>query len=175
MFNRKAAEEANYPTVSAERVSPFPARDHEPAGLRRANGAPARAIIDAGLCIKGDLDTDGEVQVDGQVKGQVTCAHIIVGQEGGIFGDIKADEVVVRGKVKGTVRAKRVVLQQSAHIEGDIFHEKLTIEEGARFQGASKQENFEHVTPAGKLQLMTEETKANRGRKPDSEAPSVAS
>jgi cytoskeletal protein CcmA (bactofilin family) len=159
MFSRKAAEEGNYMPGATERVTPFAARDNEAAGHRRANTA-ARAIIDAGLCIKGDLDTDGEVQVDGQIKGQVTCAHIIVGQEGGIFGDIKADEVVVRGKVKGTVRAKRVVLQQSAHIEGDIFHEKLSIEDGARFQGASKQENFEPVVPAAKLQQMTVETKA---------------
>jgi cytoskeletal protein CcmA (bactofilin family) len=159
MFNRKAGDEANHPG-SSDRVTYFAARDSEPGGHRKANGAPARAIIDAGLCIKGDLETDGEVQVDGQIKGQVTCAHIIVGQEGGIFGDIKADEVVVRGKVKGTVRAKRVVLQQGAHIEGDIFHENLAIEDGARFQGASNQENFEAVVPAAKLKVMTEETKA---------------
>ena len=158
MFNRKAGNEADYPG-SSDRVTPFVARDSEPGGRRKANGASARAIIDAGLCIKGDLETDGEVQVDGQIKGQVTCAHIIVGQEGGIFGDIKADEVVVRGRVKGTVRAKRVVLQQGAHIEGDIFHENLAIEDGARFQGASNQENFEPVVPAAKLKVMTEETK----------------
>jgi cytoskeletal protein CcmA (bactofilin family) len=160
MFSRKTGDEAGYTPGSSDRVTHFAARDNEAAGQRRANG-PARAIIDAGLCIRGDLDTDGEVQVDGQVKGQVTCAHIIVGQEGGIFGDIKADEVVVRGKVKGTVRAKRVILQQTAHIEGDIFHEKLSIEDGARFQGASNQENFEAVVPAAKLELMTEETKAS--------------
>ncbi len=158
MFNRKAADEANYPG-SSDRVTPFVARDSEPGGHRKANGVSARAIIDAGLCIKGDLETDGEVQVDGQIKGQVTCAHIIVGQEGGIFGDIKADEVVVRGKVKGTVRAKRVILQQGAHIEGDILHENLAIEDGARFQGASKQENFEPVVLAAKLKVMTDETK----------------
>jgi cytoskeletal protein CcmA (bactofilin family) len=160
MFNRKAAEEANYMPGASERVTTFPARDGEAGSHRRANGA-ARAIIDAGLCIRGDLNTDGEVQVDGQIKGQVTCAHLIVGQDGGIFGDIKADEVVVRGKVKGTVRAKRVVLQQSAHIEGDIFHEKISIEDGARFQGASNQESFEAVMPAAKLEQMTEDAKAS--------------
>lgn len=154
MFHRKAAEEATHMPGASERVTTFPARDNE-AGQRRATTS-ARAIIDAGLCIRGDLDTDGEVQVDGQIKGQVTCAHIIVGQEGGIFGDIKADEVVVRGKVKGTVRAKRVVLQESAHIEGDIYHEKLSIEDGARFQGASNQESFEPVVLAAKLQSMTD-------------------
>ena len=95
----------------------------------------------------------------------MTCSHIIVGQEGGIFGDIKADEVVVRGKVKGTVKAKRVVLQQTAHIEGDIFHEKLSIEDGARFQGASNQENFEAVVPAAKLQMMAKEIKESKETK----------
>ncbi len=155
MFNRKT-DEVGYTPGSSERVTHI----GDAAGQRKANGTTARAIIDAGLCIRGDLDTDGEVQVDGQVKGQVTCAHIIVGHEGGIFGDIKAEEVVVRGKVKGTVRAKRVILQQTAHIEGDIFHEKIAIEEGARFQGASNQQDFEPVQPAAKLHSMTEDAKA---------------
>jgi cytoskeletal protein CcmA (bactofilin family) len=54
-----------------------------------------------------------------------------------------------------------VVLQQSAHIEGDIFHEKLAIEEGARFQGASNQEAFEPVVQAARLQQMAGEAKAD--------------
>jgi cytoskeletal protein CcmA (bactofilin family) len=160
MFNKRADD--THPTsVSPERISAVVAREPMAGTQRKANGGPARAIIDASLCIRGDLETDGEVQVDGQIKGQVTCAHLVVGNEGAIFGDVKADEVVVRGKIKGTIRAKRVVLQESAHIEGDIHHEKLSIEEGARFQGASNQENVEPVMPAAKLQLMTAETKTN--------------
>jgi cytoskeletal protein CcmA (bactofilin family) len=96
-----------------------------------------RAIIDAGLNITGDLQTDGEVEVDGKIVGDIGCTHLTIGKDATIIGNIKADEVHIRGKVKGTIRATRVVLQDSAHVEGDIYHDRIIIEDGARFIGAS--------------------------------------
>ena len=149
MFNKKGEE------LGGASMSPsiMPAVG---ININKSNAGTPRAIIDSGLCIRGDLETEGEVQVDGQVKGQVTCAHLIVGSDGAIFGDINASEVVVRGKVKGTVRAKRVILQASGQVEGDIHHDTLTMEEGARFKGASNQENVEPVVAPAKLQLIGE-------------------
>jgi cytoskeletal protein CcmA (bactofilin family) len=147
MFNRKGEELGGASMLS----SIMPAVG---TGSTKSNAGSPRAIIDSGLCINGDLNTEGEVQVDGQIEGQVTCAHLIVGDEGAIFGDINASEVVVRGKVKGTVRAKRVILQASGQVEGDIHHDTLTMEEGARFKGASNQENVEPVVAPAKLQLV---------------------
>ena len=53
-------------------------------------------------------------------------------------GSIAADEVVVRGTVRGVIGANRVVLADGAHVESDIFHKRLSIEEGARFEGSSR-------------------------------------
>jgi cytoskeletal protein CcmA (bactofilin family) len=100
-------------------------------------GLVPRAIIDAGLNITGDLQTDGEVEVDGKIVGDIGCTHLTIGKDATIIGNIKADEVHIRGKVKGTIRATRVVLQDSAHVEGDIYHDRIIIEDGARFIGAS--------------------------------------
>ena len=55
-----------------------------------------------------------------------------------VDGNITAEEVVVRGKVMGVIRANRVILQDSAHVSSEIFHKKLSIEEGASFEGTSK-------------------------------------
>ncbi len=134
----------------------------EPAAAPR-NGAPMRAIIDAGLCIKGDLETEGEIQVDGQVKGEIRCASLIVGKDGSVFGDIKAEEVVVRGKVKGAIRAARVILQDSADVEGDIFHRRIAIEEGARFLGASNSESGELASQVVQLQQTAADMEAKAG------------
>src|SRR5947208_1297384 len=54
------------------------------------------------LHIQGDLATDRDVQVDGHINGNVSCARLTIGKDGAIAGDIKAKEIVVRGKVKGT-------------------------------------------------------------------------
>jgi cytoskeletal protein CcmA (bactofilin family) len=104
---------------------------------RRPLGLMPRALIDAGLNIYGDLQTDGEVEVDGKIIGNIGCTHLTIGKGAAVTGNIKADEVLVRGKVKGTIRATRVILQDSAQVEGDIYHDRIVIEDGARFVGAS--------------------------------------
>lgn len=147
MFNKKPEFTSNL-RGSDDRM-PAAAIAREPS---TRNGSPMRAIIDAGLCIKGDLETEGEVQVDGQVKGEIKCASLIVGKDGSVLGDVSAGEVVVRGKVKGTIRATRVILQDNADVEGDIFHHRIAIEEGARFLGASNHETGEATSQLAKLQ-----------------------
>src|SRR6476646_526707 len=118
-----------------------------------SHGLPPCAIIDAGLNIKGDLATDRDVQVDGRINGNVSCARLTIGKDGAITGDIKAKEIVVRGKVKGTIRATRVMLMEGADIAGDIFYDRMSMEEGARFVGASNAESlfFNDTPPTEKI------------------------
>jgi cytoskeletal protein CcmA (bactofilin family) len=121
------------------------------AAKRKSLALVPRAIIDAGLNIVGDLQTEGEVEVDGKIIGDIGCTHLTIGRDATITGNIKADEVLVRGKVTGTIRATRVILQDSAHVEGDIYHDRIVIEDGARFIGASNAKS-ELTELVGKLQ-----------------------
>ena len=109
-----------------------------PAAGRKPGTSPTRSVIDAWLTITGNLQSEGEVQVDGKINGDIRCAHLTVGKEASIVGNITADEVVVRGKVKGVIRANRVILQDSARVESEIFHKRFSIEEGAIFDGHSR-------------------------------------
>jgi len=139
LFNKKPDEEFGHdfparrtaaPGVQEAAVAPVPAR--------KVNGAPTRSVIDSWLTINGNLQSEGEVQVDGQINGDIRCAHLTVGKEATVIGNITADEVVVRGRVRGVIRGNRVILQDSAHVESEIFHKKLAIEEGAVFEGQSR-------------------------------------
>ena len=134
MFQKKAEEERSQTperhSLTASNLSP-----QSSLAKRRPDSLPPRAVIDASVNILGCLQTDGEVQVDGQINGDVRCGHLTVGRTGAITGDITADEIVIRGKVKGAIRACRVIIQEVAHVESDIWHDKLTIEEGAYFKG----------------------------------------
>ena len=140
LFNKKAEEEFMQDYSSNKRPSTTIPSAVEPAATtsRKANGAPTRSVIDAWLTITGNLQSEGEVQVDGQIHGDIRCAHLTVGRDAMVTGNITAEEVVVRGKVTGTIRANRVILQDSAHVESEIFHKKLSIEEGACFEGTSR-------------------------------------
>jgi cytoskeletal protein CcmA (bactofilin family) len=49
--------------------------------------------------------------------------------------------VVIRGHVVGSVHSRRVMLQSTSQVEGDIFHQSLSIEQGAMFEGKSRRTN----------------------------------
>src|SRR5215467_11036247 len=120
MIFNKRTEDGGSPAIIVEPVAgnrlEF-SRSTQPAGL------PQRALIDSGLSVKGNLETDGELHIDGQIVGNVSCGHLVIGKDGAVRGDIKADEVVICGKTEGLIRARRIMLQESARVVGDIFYE----------------------------------------------------
>lgn len=96
------------------------------------------SLIGTDLTIIGNLVSRGEVQVEGEIQGDIHGTNIVIGEKAKITGGIIADEVVVRGHVMGSIRGKRVMLQSTSHVEGDVFHQALSIEQGAFFEGKSR-------------------------------------
>ncbi len=115
----------------------------EPAPLSETG--PARktppkvaSLIADDITIEGNLRGDGELHIDGTIRGDVSAARLSIGESGKIEGSINAEAAEVRGRVTGSITAKQVRLHASAHVDGDITHEQLTIETGAFFEGRSK-------------------------------------
>lgn len=133
--------------------SAFPARPF-PAPQRSSERA-ALSIIGPDLIITGNLVSKGEVQVDGTVQGDIHGSHIVVGPNANISGGIVAEEIVIRGHVSGSVRGKRVMLQASSQVDGDIYHNALSIEQGAMFEGKSRRTNDDPRAGATLSELPT--------------------
>jgi len=107
-------------------------------GLARSGERNTASVIGPDLTINGNLISKGEVQVDGEVQGDIHGTYVVIGEKARITGGIVAEEIIIRGHVMGSVRGKRVMLQSSSHIEGDIYHQALAIEQGAFFEGKSR-------------------------------------
>jgi len=143
LFNRKPDQSSNFELAGGRTPASLSAPDAALAALRASSGpapqsgAATQSVIDAWLTITGTLESEGDVRVEGQINGDIRCAHLVVGREATVSGDIVAEEAVVRGKVKGSIRANRVILQDSACVESDIYHKTLSIDEGASFDGQS--------------------------------------
>lgn len=95
----------------------------------------APSILSADLTIKGSISSEGEVQLDGLVEGDVRAGSLSIGEEATVKGEVVAESVVIRGRVEGSVRARQVQLAATARIEGDIIHATLAVESGAYFDG----------------------------------------
>lgn len=119
----------------------------------RGSDRMAPSIIGEDLTVTGNVLSKGEVQVDGQIQGDVHCSSLIVGEKAQITGGIVAEDVVVRGQVMGSIRGVRVTLQSSSHVEGDIFHQSLAIEQGAFFEGKSRRSE-DPIASAPKIDLL---------------------
>lgn len=102
-----------------------------------AADAPTHSVIEAGLSISGDLEGEGDVLINGHVRGNITCKTLTVGPDAGVDGGIVADEAIVRGRVTGIIRAGEVRLEETGRIEGDVYHSRLAIAAGAVFDGTS--------------------------------------
>ena len=98
----------------------------------------AASIIGEDLTVTGNLISKGEVQVEGDVQGDVFCATLIVGDRGRVTGGIVAEEVTIHGRISGTINALNVTLESNCHIEGDICHQTLKLEHGGFFEGQSR-------------------------------------
>ncbi len=100
---------------------------------RRSSGAPS--ILSAGMQVTGDIVSDGEVQIDGELSGDIHCAKLTIGETGRITGSVVADDCLVHGAVVGQIKADAVTLSRSSRVEGDVLHDMLAIEPGARLDG----------------------------------------
>lgn len=92
--------------------------------------------------IIGTVKGQEDLLVDGIIIGDVMLKNstITIGIHGQVIGDIYANSVYVQGIVKGTVvAAERIALRNYAQVLGDLISPSLSIEDGARFQGSTRQ------------------------------------
>ena len=107
---------------------------------RNENSPPS--LLSSDLFIKGNLTTNGDIQIEGGVEGNIKANLLTIGKEAKIKGELNTEELIVNGHVSGTIRAKKVTLTSSAKVEGDIIHQTIAIETGAHFEGSiEKSEN----------------------------------
>ena len=142
MFTKKperdgASADGGRAGAASQRLAP-PAAPPVAARAGAARGNGSASLIGADLSITGNLESKGEVQIEGEIQGDVHARRIVIGERARIIGALIAEEVVVRGSVQGSIRGNAVTFQSSSRIEGDVFHKSLAIEQGAYFEGKSR-------------------------------------
>ena len=94
-------------------------------------------IISNDALIKGDIESVGDIRIDGKLIGNVVCkSKIIIGPKGIVEGDISGNNADIQGAVKGKIKMSgQLNLQGKSIITGDIHASKLQIESTVCFNG----------------------------------------
>jgi cytoskeletal protein CcmA (bactofilin family) len=95
--------------------------------------------IGKGITIKGTIHAEEAVIIEGTVNGDVLAANFDVTVEPGahVDGAVTARVITVHGNSKGRLIAREIVrVLRSAAVKADIASPRLSLEEGATFNGS---------------------------------------
>src|SRR5262249_52724614 len=115
-----------------------PIQQHQPPPSQPAAQVKQRATIGSSMHIKGEIRSDEELVVDGEVEGVVESGSLItIGRNGKGRANTRAREVVIFGSVKGNVAAaEKLAIRDQGSLVGDIKTAGISIDDGAYFKGS---------------------------------------
>ncbi len=99
--------------------------------------APAETIVGPSVKIQGDLKSEGNIRIEGQVNGKIkTSQSVYIGEGAKIAADMVAGNATVAGEIQGNAKISgNLILLPSARVVGDISCAILRVEDGAQFTG----------------------------------------
>ena len=105
----------------------------EPPVMMTSDTVPS--IISNDLKIVGNLESTGDIQIDGTIQGDIRSLTLTIGESAHVKGSVYAESVRVCGHVSGEIKCTNVILAKTARVEGDVAHQSLAIEAGAYIEG----------------------------------------
>ena len=116
------------------------------------NATERSSVLGPTLYFKGDLTADEDLLIQGRVEGSIThTQRLIVGAQGTVKANIRAQLIVVEGTVDGDLQAeKSILVKETAKICGNLFAPIVSIMEGAKFSGNIDMDGRKAGQPAGK-------------------------
>ncbi len=116
-------------------------------------------VVGPSVKIQGDLNSEGNIRIEGQVQGKVkTSQSVLIGNGAKINADVLAGNAIVGGEVQGNLKISgNLILQTTAVVIGDIACAILRVEDGAKFTGKCTMNGTNGTNGKEKQKLEPEE------------------
>jgi cytoskeletal protein CcmA (bactofilin family) len=98
-------------------------------------GANTKSLLAADLHITGEITSAGQLEILGEVDGNVAAKSLVIGTEGRVSGSVSADVVEVKGVLNGTVKSQSFTLRSTSEVQADVSYSTLAIDSGAQIEG----------------------------------------
>lgn len=108
--------------------------------VKTEEASNSSSIIGKGTSVEGNVETLGNIRIEGNVKGNVTCkSKIALGQSSYVEGTVVAQNAEIAGEIQGSIEVTELlILRPTSIIHGDIVTNKLVVESGATFNGSCR-------------------------------------
>ncbi len=105
--------------------------------------------IVAGTKIHGEIETKGDIRIDGAVVGTLNVfGKLVLGTSGKVEGEIKCKNAEIMGHIDGEIKVDELLsLKASSSMKGDIITNKISIEPGATISGTINMDKGQSQTP----------------------------
>ncbi len=161
MFSRDLRAETRADSSRQTATVTAPPRFSGPMGVvSNSNASPGyssaspdrpTSILGPDISIFGEqliLKTKGSLLIQGHIEGDVHGESVTVDDGAHVKGVITARTIAIQGGVKGQLRGSNVILHEHSVVEADIVQERLTVADGAQFEGSVKKaKDVSEVTP----------------------------
>ena len=150
---KETGETAGRSPAQSDAAQTRESADPPPRVAARTGDGTDVSIISASLKVTGNLESDAEIRLEGQVEGDVRGNVVTIGESADVTGSVYGETVNLAGTINGKVEGRNVVVSKTARSTGDIIHESLQIESGAYVDG--------HCRPQfGKSESKSAQTKS---------------
>ena len=98
-----------------------------------------KTTIGGDFTIEGLVNSAGEVELGGSIKGPVNVKTLIIREKGSVIGEVNCENIQVDGFLDGKISAQSVSIGSTGEVVGDIeFTDNIKVEEGASLDGHIK-------------------------------------
>lgn len=124
------------------------------------NNEKLESFVGTSTHFKGDITTKGTLRIDGSVVGNVEADWLILGEKAHMKGDVKAKGIIVGGCIEGNIKADEIIeIKSKGQIIGEILTSKLSMAEGAIFDGHSSMHRKESAKQSEVVHISLTEKK----------------
>ena len=93
------------------------------------------SIIGEGIDFSGEINTEGNIHIDGIMRGIIRANEVVIGPNGEFDGEIIADILIINGTIKGKFSIKNLHIRKEGLLQGRAKYEILVVDIGGRIQG----------------------------------------
>ena len=93
------------------------------------------SIIGEGIDFSGEINTEGNIHIDGTMTGIIRASEVVIGPNGEFEGEIAADLLIINGAIKGKFTIKNLHVKKDGLLQGKAKYEILVVDTGGKIQG----------------------------------------